>query len=76
METIKLNKLNKKKEFKVNDFLTIKNFELFSDEIFKFMKFGEPYDYLKFSGTIENKKVIGFVCLEDENIYNLNYSNN
>lgn len=76
MNKIKLDKLDKKGNFFVNDFLTIQKFKIVSEEIFKFMKFGEEYDYLKFNGEIENKKVQGFVCIADENIYNMTYLEN
>lgn len=74
METqYKFNKLDNKGNFIVNNFLKIKKFKIISKKIFKFMKFGEEYDYLKFEGIIENKKIIGYVCILDENIYNMNY---
>lgn len=58
--------------FKVNDFTTIFNFTrlgIFED----FMKFGYPSTYEKFTGEIDNKKIEGFICLKDNNIYNLKY---
>ena len=73
IKQMEFNKLNKKGEFKVNDFTIIKNFKIISNEVFKFMKFGVEYEYLKFSGEIENKKINGYVCLADENIYNMTY---
>ena len=57
-------------EFKVNDYTTIKNFQLLS--IFeKHLKFGKLYDYEKFKGTIKGQKVSGLICLQDDNIYKL-----
>ncbi len=35
------------------------------------MKFGENYKYQKFTGLLSDKKVTGFICLEDNNIYNV-----
>ena len=56
--------------FKVNDFTTINNFVRLG--IFEtFTKFGQPYEYEKFTGEIQGDKVQGFICLADDNIYNL-----
>lgn len=58
-------------DFIVNDFITIKKFKLINDKIHEFLKFGVLYDYKEFEGFIKNKKVRGFVCLKDDNIYNM-----
>lgn len=73
---MKFKKLNDNQEFKINDYTTIQKFKIISNKIFQFMKYGELYDYLKFKGTIENKKIEGYVCLADENIYMIKYLNN
>jgi len=57
-------------DFKVNDFTTIKNFV--RTGVFEtFMKFGLPYEYERFTGTLNNEAVQGWICLEDNNIYKL-----
>ena len=57
--------------FKINDYLTIKKFKLIDNEIVQFMKFGQLEDYKRFSGFIDKQKVEGFVCLKDDQIYNM-----
>lgn len=60
----------KEDDFVVNDFTTINKFvEL--DEFKTFIKFGEPYEYQKFNGELKGKKVTGWLCLADNNIYGL-----
>ena len=63
--------INEETDFIINDYLTIKNFKLIDDKIHQFMKFGSLEDYKEFRGEIENRKVKGFVCLKDDNIYGL-----
>lgn len=66
-------KENKENDFIVNDFLTIKDFELINGDIVQFRKFGVMYDYKEFKGLVGGKKVKGFVCLADDNIYKMEY---
>jgi hypothetical protein len=60
----------------VNGFVTINKFKYSSKEIFKFMKFGNLEDYKSFTGFIKDKKVKGYICLRDNNIYKLEYLEN
>lgn len=60
-------------DFYVNEFMTINNFEFSSDEIIEIMKFGQNQPYKKFTGSIDDKKVQGLVCLNDDNVYDLKY---
>ena len=60
-------------DFIVNENLTINEFKLIDDKIHTFLKFGVEYDYKEFNGLIKGEKVKGFVCLEDDNIYKMEY---
>lgn len=60
-------------DFEVNEFTTINNFDFITDEIFEKIKYGTIYNYRDFKGEIDGKKVTGFVCLEDDNIYDMKY---
>lgn len=58
--------------FKINDFTTITDFKLL--QVYDtFMKFGKPYAYRQFTGFIRHKAVRGWICLVDNNIYELKY---
>lgn len=59
--------------FFVNDFTKILNFKIIDFETEIFLKFGVENHYLKFEGKIENKKVKGFINVDDETIYKLEY---
>lgn len=61
----------KETDFVLNDNLIINNFDFVDSKIHEFMKFGELQPYKEFRGEIEGKKVKGFVCLNDDNIYKL-----
>ncbi len=61
--------------FQVNPFTTIKNFERLN-QFTTFQKFGEPFEYEAFKGEIKGKKVKGFICLADNNIYKLEKEEN
>ncbi|MFT6125868.1 MAG: hypothetical protein ACJAVA_000310 [Flavobacteriaceae bacterium] len=63
----------KEDDFFVNEFTTINNFDFQDEQIYEFMKWGKMHPYRKFKGSIEGKKVEGFVCLSDDAIYNLSY---
>lgn len=56
--------------FQVNQNTTIKNFTTV-DEFKNFMKFGHPEEYQKFVGECNGKKVTGWICLKDDNIYGM-----
>lgn len=60
-------------KFYVNEFTTIKKFKLIDNQIHEFLKHGSLQPYKKFKGKIKSKKVIGFVCLKDDQIYKLEY---
>ena len=60
--------------FVVNDNLTINEFDFVDDKIHEFMKHGTPQPYKEFRGKIEGKEVKGFVCLNDDNVYKLEYA--
>ena len=57
-------------DFVVNDFTTIKNFELI-DQFETKIKFGEEYEYQRFVGKLNEEMVTGQICLEDDQIYGL-----
>jgi hypothetical protein len=61
-------------DFVVNENLTINDFDYPNDQIVEFMKHGEMQPYKAFTGTIKGAKVKGFVCLNDDNIYRLEYN--
>ena len=58
-------------DFYVNPTTTINNFDFVDDQIVEVMKFGEPQPYKRFKGTIQGIKVKGLVCLNDDQIYQL-----
>lgn len=60
-------------DFVVNDNLIINDFDFVDDKIHEFMKHGGLQPYKEFRGTIDGKKVKGFVCLNDDNVYQLEY---
>lgn len=60
-------------DFEINEYTTIKKFKLVDNQIHEFMKFGSLQPYKKFVGKINNKKVTGFICLNDDQIYKLEY---
>ena len=64
------NKLNTPSDFKVNNFLTIKEFVM-QDEFVHLMKYGEFYKYQRFVGKIDDDEITGLLCLKDNNIYKL-----
>jgi hypothetical protein len=62
-------------DFIVNNTTTIKDFV--RQGIFvTHMKFGQPYEYEKFTGVSDGRKIKGEICLADDNIYNLEYTLN
>ncbi len=63
----------KETDFVVNDNLIINNFDFVDDQITEFMKHGTLQPYKEFTGEIEGKKVKGFVCLNDDQIYKLEH---
>lgn len=63
----------KEDDFYVNAFITINKFDFQDNQIYEFEKWGQLHPYRKFKGSIEGKKVEGFVCLSDDAIYNLKY---
>ena len=65
--------MSKEDDFYVNEFTTINNFDFQDEQIYEFQKWGEMHPYRKFKGSIEGKKVEGFVCLSDDAIYKLSY---
>ncbi len=60
--------------FKVNKFTTITDFKRLN-EFENVMKFGFPEKYERFTGLISGQKVTGLICLKDDNIYDLQYTN-
>ena len=60
--------------FKVNDYTTINKFKLLNDYA-EFKKFGYDVWYQKFTGQIDKKNVTGWQCMDDLNIYKLEYIN-
>lgn len=57
-------------DFKVNMYTTIKQFKragVFED----FMKFGQLSKYERFTGILNGDDVRGWICLADNNIYQL-----
>lgn len=66
-------KEDKENDFIVNENLTIKNFEFVSNKVFVFKKFGQDYNYKEFTGLVNGRGVKGFVCLEDDNIYKMEW---
>lgn len=61
--------------FRVNQFVTIKKMKFPDDKIHEFVKFGALQPYKEFTGFIDDKKVKGFVCLTDDQVYKLEYIN-
>lgn len=52
---------------------TIKKVKFTDNTIQSIMKHGRPQPYREFKGRIKDKEVIGLVCLNDDNVYNLKY---
>lgn len=61
-------------DFKVNAHTTINKFELLN-EYTEFKKFGVDVFYQRFTGQINKKHVAGWQCVDDLNIYKLEYIN-
>ena len=60
-------------KFYVNPTTTIKKFKMPDNEVHEFMKHGVLQPYKRFIGKINGIKVKGFVCLNDDQIYKLEY---
>lgn len=58
-------------KIQVNEFTTIKKFKFIDDKIHEFLKHGTLQPYKQFKGRIDKQKVKGFICLNDDQIYNL-----
>lgn len=56
--------------FKVNKYTIIKDFEL-TGVFENFMKHGELSKYERFTGNLCGNDITGWVCLADNNIYNI-----
>ena len=59
--------------FKVNDYTIINNFKRLN-EFETITKFGSPYRYEKFTGSVSGQKVSGLICCSDSNIYKMKYN--
>lgn len=59
--------------FHINQNSKITNFKRLG-EFTTFMKFGEPYEYEKISGKVQKKPITAWICLADDNIYGLEFT--
>jgi len=59
-------------DFKVNQYLTIRNFK-HKNKYAKFFKHGGLEMYQRFTGEIGSDNVRGWRCLKDDNIYKLEH---
>ena len=60
-------------KIEVNEFTTIRKFKFINDRIHEFFKHGSKQPYKEFKGKINDKKVKGFICLNDDSVYQLEY---
>jgi hypothetical protein len=59
--------------FHINQFSKITNFKRLGT-FETFMKFGEPYEYEKISGKVQEKQIMAWICLADDNIYGIEFT--